>query len=66
MFLKIHSLQELPWWLSGKEFTCRCKRHRFHPWSRKIPRPTEQPSLCATANSLYSRARELKLLSPAS
>ena len=26
-----------PWWLSGKESTCQCKRHRFNPWVRKIP-----------------------------
>ena len=26
----------LPWWLSGKESTCR-KRCRFDPWVRKIP-----------------------------
>ena len=24
-------------WLSGKESTCRCRRHRFDPWLRKIP-----------------------------
>ena len=27
----------LPWWLSGKEFTCQCKRHWLNPWSGKIP-----------------------------
>jgi len=27
----------LPWWLSGKELFCQCRRHRFHPWVRKIP-----------------------------
>ena len=26
----------LAWWLSGKEFTCHCRRHRFDPWVRKI------------------------------
>ena len=26
-----------PWWLSGKECTCQCRRHRFNPWSRNIP-----------------------------
>ena len=26
----------LPWWLSGKEFTYQCRRHRFDPWLRKI------------------------------
>ena len=23
---------ELPWWLSGKESTCQCRRHSFDPW----------------------------------
>ena len=27
----------LPWWLSGKESTCQCRRHGFDPWVRKIP-----------------------------
>ena len=30
----------LPWWLSGKESTCqcrRCRRHGFYPWVRKFP-----------------------------
>ena len=38
----------LSWWLSGKESTCRCRRHGFHPWSRKIPRALEQLSPCPT------------------
>ena len=38
----------LPRWLSSKESTCQCRRHGFHPWSRKIPHATEQLSLCAT------------------
>ena len=27
----------LPWWLSGKESTCQCRRLVFDPWVRKIP-----------------------------
>ena len=30
----------LPWWLSGKEFACQCRRHKRHvfdPWVWKIP-----------------------------
>jgi len=27
----------LPWWSSGKESACQCSRHRFDPWSGKIP-----------------------------
>jgi len=32
----------LPWWLSGKEATCQCRRHQFNPQSRKIPLAVEQ------------------------
>ena len=39
---------ELPWWLSGKESAGQCRRHRFNPCSGKIPRASEQLSLCAT------------------
>ena len=27
----------LPWWLSGKECACQCRRHTFNPWIQKIP-----------------------------
>jgi len=27
----------LPWWPSGKESTCQCRRQGFDPWSGKIP-----------------------------
>ena len=27
----------LPWWLSGKEFACQCRRLGFDPCARKIP-----------------------------
>ena len=26
-----------PWWLSGKEFTCQSRSHKFDPWVREIP-----------------------------
>ena len=32
----------LPWWLSGKEFACQCKRHEFDPWSGKILHASNQ------------------------
>ena len=35
----------LPWWLSGKESTCCCRKHEFDPWSGKIPNAAEQLSL---------------------
>ena len=27
----------LPWWLSGKEFACQCRRLGFDPWVGQIP-----------------------------
>ena len=33
---KYHPLG-LPWWLSGKESACQCRRHVFNPWVRKMP-----------------------------
>ena len=32
----------LPWWLSGKESACQCRRHGFKPWSGKIPHAAER------------------------
>ena len=55
----------LPSWLSGEEFSCRCRRHGFDPRSGKIPYALEQISLCATATTLRSRAWKPQLLSPA-
>ena len=37
------------WWLSGKESASQWGRHRFNPWSRRIPYAMEQPSQCTTA-----------------
>ena len=39
-------LQVLPWWLSGKESTCKCRRLKFDSWVRKIPwRRKWQPTI---------------------
>ena len=36
----------LPWWLTGKESACQCKRRGFDLWIRKIPcRRAWQPTL---------------------
>jgi len=36
----------LPWWLSGKQFSCQCSRCKFNPWVRKISwRRIWQPTL---------------------
>ena len=32
----------IPQWFSGKESACHCRKHRFDPWSRKIPHAVEQ------------------------
>ena len=32
----------LPWWLSGKECICQCRRCEFDSWFRKIPRRTKR------------------------
>ena len=37
----------VPWWSSGKESTCQCRRHRFDPWSRKTAPAMGPLSLCA-------------------
>ena len=35
----------LPWWCSGKEFACQCRRLGFDPWVEKIPwRRKRQPT----------------------
>ena len=35
----------LPWWLSGKEPTCQCRRGGFHRWVGKVPwRRKQQPT----------------------
>ena len=52
------------WWLRGEEPTCQCRRHRFYPWSGKIPHATEWLSLVPQLLSLCSRVQEPQLLSP--
>ena len=27
---------QLPWWLSGKEYACQCRRRGFDPWVRSL------------------------------
>ena len=38
----------LPWWRSGWESACQCRRHGFEPWSGKILHAAEPLSPCAT------------------
>ena len=40
--LCLHSIKSVPfmgrpWWLSGRESTCQCRRHGLDPWVGKIP-----------------------------
>ena len=44
MSLLKNSWRGLPWWLSGKEPTCQCRRQGFNPRSGKIPLAVEQLS----------------------
>ena len=34
-FYPLQIFAGLPWWLSGKESACQCRRHRFDPWRKK-------------------------------
>ena len=54
----------LPWWLSGKESACQCRRLGFEPWSQKIPLVAEQQAHAPQLLSLRSSAQELRLLQP--
>ena len=37
--------ESFPWWFSGEESTCQCRRHGFNPWVRKSPwRKKQQPT----------------------
>ena len=36
-FYPLQIFAGLPWWLSGKESACQCRRHRFGPWVGKTP-----------------------------
>ena len=59
----------LPWWLSGKESACQCRRRGFDPWGRKVPwrrkwqlppvflpgKPHGQRSLAGLHNSPWSQ-----------
>ena len=46
-----------PWWLSGKESACQCRRCRFKPWVRKIPwRRKQKPIPVSLGNSMDREA----------
>ena len=33
----ITAKKRLPFWLSGKESACQCRKHGFNPWSKILP-----------------------------
>ena len=45
----------LPWWLSGKESTCQCKRYGFNPWVRKTPLEKEMAT-CSSSSFLPGKS----------
>ena len=49
----------LPWWLSGKESACQCRKHRFDSWVGEIPwRRKWQPTpVCLPGNPRDRGAR---------
>ena len=49
---------------SGIELTCHCKRHKFDPWSRKIPHVQKQLSPNTTTIEPVLQSPEPQLLSP--
>ena len=61
--LKIHA-PGVPWWLSGKESTGQCGKHRLAPRSGKIPHTAENLGPCTTTIEPGSRTRKLQLLKP--
>ena len=55
----------LSWWCSGYKSACQSRGPRLHPWSRTIPRATEQLSPhTTTTEPVSSRAQEPQVLSP--
>ena len=54
----------LPRWLSGKESTCQCRRHRFDPWVGKIPWRRKWWPTLAFLPGKFHRERSLVGYSP--
>ena len=44
--------------------TCQYRRHRFHPWNRKIPHVAKQVSQCATTSEHALQTLEAKTTEP--
>ena len=61
---RAHGTSRFPWWLSGKESACQCKRHRFDPWVQKIPWSGKQQSTPVVLPGKSHRQRSLAGYSP--
>ena len=54
----LYPLQRLPWWPSGQEPACQCRRHGFDPWVGKIPwRRKWQPTPVFLPGKLHEQRR---------
>ena len=56
-FAMSYLLSGLPWWFSGKESTCQCRRHGFDSWPGKIPHTVKQLSPCPTTTEPVLQSR---------
>ena len=54
----------LPWWLSGRESACQCRRHGFNPLVRKIPWRRKWQGTLVFLPGKSHRQRSLKGCSP--
>ena len=64
IFIDISQNVGLPWWLSGNEPTCQCRRRGFYFWVRKIPwRRKWQPTPVFLSGKSYGQ-RSLEGSSP--
>ena len=60
----MHTYIYIPWWLSGKESTCQCRRLRFDPWVSKIPWIRKSQPTPAVLSGKSHRQRSLMGSSP--
>ena len=51
----------LPWWLFVKESAWQCRKHRFDPWSKRVPHATKL-NQCATTIEPVLQSPKLQLL----
>ena len=57
--------QGLTWELSGKVPTYQCRRHEFHPWSKKMPHAAEWLNPGITTTEPVLQSLEVTITEPA-